>query len=188
MFWRAEEQKIRIIRRNSVARRRRVTNLLWAAVDLLQIGAEVWLRSLQGPGREQVPLLQQVDRPQGLHLQLWDAAQPTQSCRELGQVGERLQKKKWLEKKKVSFCTAVLLPGSTAGNPADCTRYGTGKHQGGKPVRADRPTACRGNQSYQRAEPDWSCCWRAAWNLCKRHFSIDIIIKTGTFQCFGILL
>lgn len=65
---------------------------LRTAVDLLQVGAQVGLGGLQRPRGQQVPLLQQVDGPQGLHLQLWNPAQPPQGCRQLRQVGKRLQR------------------------------------------------------------------------------------------------
>ena len=66
--------------------------LLRAAVDLLQVWAEVGLWGLQRPGRKQGPFMKQVDWHQGLHLQLWHTAEPPQSRRQLGHVWEGLRR------------------------------------------------------------------------------------------------
>lgn len=66
-------------------------NSLRTTVDLLELRAEVGLGGFQRPGGQQVPLLQQVDRPQGLHLQLGDAAEAPQRRRQLREVGECLR-------------------------------------------------------------------------------------------------
>ena len=65
--------------------------LLWTTVDLLEVGAEVGFGGFDGPGGQQVPLLQQVDWPQGLHFQLRHPTQPPECRRQLGQIREWLQ-------------------------------------------------------------------------------------------------
>lgn len=64
---------------------------LRTAVDLLELGAQVGFGGLEGPRGQQVLLLQQVDWPQGLHLQLRHPAQPPQGRGQLGHARERLQ-------------------------------------------------------------------------------------------------
>lgn len=67
-------------------------DLLWTAVDFLKVGAEVGFWSFQRSGGQQVSLLQQVDWPQGLDLQLWHTTQPAEGCGQLRETREGLQR------------------------------------------------------------------------------------------------
>lgn len=89
VFWRNSENHNSFPQQTSPSCGR---HSLWTTVDLLQLWTEVGLRGFQRPGGQQVPLLQQVDGPQGLQLQLGNAAEAPQCRRQLRQVGECLQR------------------------------------------------------------------------------------------------